>query len=76
MSSQTFRWALAGVVAGVGGAFLATRAAQAAVPGLLPLDALTVASIRAAYLVVVITAMGLATLRALRIDPAAALRTE
>jgi putative ABC transport system permease protein len=73
---QTFRWAMAGLAVGTGGAYLATRAGQATLPGLLPLDTTTLALIGGFYAAIVSIAMGLATIRALRVDPAAALRAE
>jgi putative ABC transport system permease protein len=76
LGRQTLRSSIAGLALGAGGAYLATRAAQATIPGLLPLDTPTVALIGAVYLVVVCVAMGLATIKALHVDPASALRAE
>lgn len=76
LSGQTFRWTLAGLAAGVGGAVLASRALRATVTGLADLDLTTVAIPIAGYLIVAAAAMILPALRALRVDPASALRAE
>jgi ABC-type antimicrobial peptide transport system permease subunit len=76
LSGQTFRWILAGLIVGVGGGVLASRALRATVTGLVDLDVTTVAVPIAAYLVVAAIAMIVPALRALRIDPASALRSE
>jgi ABC-type antimicrobial peptide transport system permease subunit len=76
LGNQTFRWSLAGLAAGVGGAYLATRAAEATLPGLLPLDTASVTLIGGSYLAILLLAVGLATVKALYVDPALALRAE
>jgi putative ABC transport system permease protein len=76
LSGQTFRWTLAGLIVGVGGGVLASRALRAAVTGLSDLDMTTIAIPVAGYLIVAAVAMVVPALRALRIDPASALRSE
>ena len=76
LSGQTFRWTLAGLAVGVGGAVLASRALRATVTGLVDLDLATAAIPIAGYLAVAAVAMIVPALRALRIDPASALRSD
>jgi putative ABC transport system permease protein len=76
LSGQTFRWTIAGLAAGVGGAVPASRTLRATVTGLADLDVTTVAIPIAGYLIVAAAAMILPALRALRVDPASALRAE
>ena len=76
LSGQTFRWTLAGLIVGVGGGVLASRALRATVTGLADLDMTTIAIPIAGYLIVAAVAMVVPALRALRIDPASALRAE
>jgi ABC-type antimicrobial peptide transport system permease subunit len=76
LSGQTLVWAGVGLSLGVAAAIAASRALGAVLPGLVPLDASIVAPVAAAYLMVVMLAMSVPVRRALRIDPAAALRTE
>jgi len=76
LSGQTFRWTLAGLIVGVGGGVLASRALRATVTGLSDLDMTTIAIPIAGYLIVAAVAMVVPALRALRIDPASALRAE
>ena len=76
LSGQTFRWTLAGLAAGIGGAVLAGGALRATVAGLADLDAAIVAYTCAGYLVVAAAAMLIPAARALRVDPATALRSE
>jgi ABC-type antimicrobial peptide transport system permease subunit len=63
-------------VVGVGGGVLASRALHATVTGLVDLDMTTIAIPIAGYLAVAAMAMVVPALRALRIDPASALRAE
>jgi ABC-type antimicrobial peptide transport system permease subunit len=76
LSSQTFRWTLVGLVIGVGGAGLASRALGSVVAGLVPLDAATGLATASVYLVVAAAAMLIPAARAARVDPASALRSE
>jgi ABC-type antimicrobial peptide transport system permease subunit len=76
IAGQTFRWAAAGIVAGIGAAIAASRSLGAIINGVVALDATTVVLVCAAYFVVVALAMSMPALRALRLDPAAALRAE
>jgi predicted permease len=76
LSGQTFLWTLAGLAAGLGGAVLASRALRASVNGLADLDPGIITLTCAGYLVVAGAAMILPALRALRVDPATALRAE
>jgi putative ABC transport system permease protein len=76
LPGQTTRRSIAGLGLGTPGAYFATRAAEATLPGLLPLDTVSVALIGAAYLATVLLAVGLATVKAIYVDPALALRAE
>jgi putative ABC transport system permease protein len=76
LAAQTFRWAVAGMAVGVAGAFLAQGALRAAVAGVVQLEPSFVAGVAGAYLLIVAAAMTAPGLRALRVDPAAALRAE
>jgi putative ABC transport system permease protein len=76
LSGQTFRWTVAGLIIGVGAGVLASRALRATVTGLADLDFTTVAIPIVGYLMVAGVAMMVPALRALRIDPASALRAE
>jgi predicted permease len=76
LSNQTFRWTLVGLVIGVGGAVLASRALGSVVAGLVPLDAATGLATASVYLVVAAAAMLIPAARAARVDPASALRSE
>ena len=63
-----------GLAAGSAGAVAGGRLLQAAVTGVIPLDAPLMAAVTGAYFVAVLMAIGAAARGALRIDPAAALR--
>ena len=76
LTAQTLSWSLAGLAAGAGGALLAARALRSAVNGLVPADATLVGVIGLGYLVVVAVATMVPARKALRIDPATALRME
>jgi predicted permease len=76
LAGPAVRWTLAGVLAGALGAVAAGRVLRAALAGIVPLDALTVVLISALYLVVVAVAMSVPAIKALRVDPATALRAE
>lgn len=76
LGGQTLRWTLAGLVAGVGGAVIASRVLRANVTGLADLDPATVAMASAGYLLVAAGAMILPAMRALRANPADTLRAE
>lgn len=76
LAGQTFGWTLAGLAAGAAAATLASTALRATIPGVVPLDAPLVAIPSVAYLAVVALAALLPALKALRIDPASALRAE
>jgi len=74
--SRGARLAIAGVVPGVGLAYVAGRGMEALLAGVRPADAITMAS--AVGLAVLMTLFGtlMPTLRALRVDPMTALRSE
>jgi putative ABC transport system permease protein len=76
LAGQTFRWTFIGLVTGVAGAFAGSGALRAAVPGVVQVDPAAVLLVGAAYLAIVALAMCLPALKALRVDPAAVLRTE
>jgi len=74
------RWALritaAGIVAGIAGAIVMTRAMRALLFGIDALDPATYAAVVAAFAIVAIAAGALPAIRAARVDPAIALRQE
>jgi len=76
LAGQTFRWAVAGLVVGLGLAAAVSGALIAAVPGLLRFEPATAGALGFVYLAVVAVAIGMPALRALRLEPAHALRTE
>jgi putative ABC transport system permease protein len=76
LGAQTFRWAVGGMVVGAAGAFLGGGALRAAVAGVVQLEPSLVGIVGAAYLLSVAAAMSVPARRALRIDPATALRAE
>lgn len=76
LAGSAFRWTIAGILAGVGGAVAAGQALRSAIAGIVTLDAWTVVLVSTLYLLVVALAMSAPALRALRIDPATALRAE
>jgi putative ABC transport system permease protein len=76
LAAPTLRWTVIGLVAGAIGAFSGTRVLRAAVTGILPLQLSLMGVVTAAYFVVVVVVIALASRGALRIDPAAALRGE
>ena len=76
LSGPTCRWTLAGLVIGVGGAVLVSRTLRAVVAGLVDLEVSVIAITCGLYLVVVVAAMVWPVARALRVDPATALRAE
>ena len=76
LAGQTFGWTLVGLAAGATAATLASNALRATIPGIVPLDAPLVAITSVAYLAIVTLAALLPALKALRIDPASALRAE
>jgi putative ABC transport system permease protein len=76
LAGPTLVWTLAGLIAGAAGAAAASRALRAAVSGIVPLELSLTAIVAAAYLLVVLLAIGAAARAALRIDPVVALRAE
>ena len=76
LAGQTFRWAIGGLVVGGTIAVFTASVFRATVPGLLPLEAVLVGVVGISYLTVVALAMVWPAMRALRIDPATALRAE
>ncbi|HEV8395257.1 MAG TPA: ABC transporter permease [Vicinamibacterales bacterium] len=76
LAGQTFRWAVAGLTVGLGLAAAVSGALIVAVPGLLRFEPATAGALAIVYLAVVAVAMGMPALRALRLEPAHALRTE
>jgi ABC-type antimicrobial peptide transport system permease subunit len=76
LAGQTFRWTLGGVAAGIAGAVAGSGSLRAAVAGVVPLEPATLFVIAIVYMVVVAVAVGVPALRALRLDPATALRAE
>ena len=76
LAGQTLLWTVGGLLAGVAAATAATGALRAAVAGVIPLDASIVGVVCGAYLLVVALAVALPARKALRIDPAMALRAE
>lgn len=76
LSGQTLRWSIVGLVAGTAAAVAASRVLRASLSELVPLDASIVLTVAAAYVIVVILAMSSPVRRALRVNPATALRAE
>jgi putative ABC transport system permease protein len=76
LAGPTLRWTVAGLLAGAAGAIAGSRVLQAAVTGVIPLDAMLMIVVTGAYLAVVFLAIAAAARRALRIDPAVALRAD
>ncbi len=76
LAGQTVRWTLAGLALGVGGAIAASGALRGALTGLGHLDVPTVGAVSLLYLGIVVLAVCIPAARALRLDPAAALRAE
>lgn len=76
LAGPTLASASVGCLAGAGIAQFVTSVVRAAVPGVLPLDAFTFAVTGAGFLCVVTLATILPGIRALRVDPAAALRVQ
>jgi predicted permease len=74
LTGPTLAWTVVGLVVGTAGAVAGGRLLQAAVTGVMPLDAPLIAAVTGAYFVAVLMAIGAAARGALRIDPAAALR--
>jgi hypothetical protein len=76
LAGQTFRWAVAGLTVGLGLVATVSGALIAAVPGLLRFEPATAGALALLYLAVVAVAIGMPALRALRLEPAHALRAE
>jgi predicted permease len=76
VTGQTCRWAIAGLIVGIGGAVGASRILRSVVERVSPLDASLLAQVAIIYLVVVVMAMSAPALRALRLDPATILRAD
>jgi putative ABC transport system permease protein len=76
LAGQTLRWTAVGLAIGVVGAIASSRGLVAAVPGVRSLDISTIATVASLYLLVVFVAAMVPTLRALAVDPVAALRAE
>jgi ABC-type antimicrobial peptide transport system permease subunit len=76
LAGQTFRWTFIGLVAGVAGSFAGSGALRGAVPGVVQVQPVAVLLVGAAYLALVAVAMCLPAFKALRVDPAAVLRSE
>ena len=65
-----------GAALGLGGAIAVTRALQGLLYGVTPVDGLTIATVVALVAAVALVAVGGPAWRAVRVDPATALRTE
>jgi ABC-type antimicrobial peptide transport system permease subunit len=76
LAGATLRWTLAGMAAGVIAAVASSRALRAGLAGVTTLDVTSVLLAGVLYFVVVGGAMCVPALRALRMDPATALRAE
>lgn len=76
LAGPTLYWTSAGLIVGTAAAIAGSRALRAAVSGVIPLDATLTIAVTAAYLAIVLLAIGTAARTALHIDPAAALRAE
>lgn len=76
LSGQAFGWALVVLTIGVVGAMLASTVLRATVAGVIALDVPLVAVTGGTYLLVAVVAMVVPAIRALRVDPASALRSE
>jgi hypothetical protein len=76
LAGQTFRWAVAGLAAGLVLAAVVNSALVAALPGLSRFEPATAGALALTYLAVVGVAMGMPAVRALRLEPANALRSE
>jgi putative ABC transport system permease protein len=76
LTGQTLAWTLIGLAAGAGVAQLASRMLRATIPSVVPLEVSMIVLATGGYLLVVGVATVLPALRALRIDPASALRAE
>jgi putative ABC transport system permease protein len=73
---QAMRMALAGVALGVVGAFALMRVMQGLLFGVQPSDPLTFVAVSVTVALVALGASGIPALRATRVDPVVALRTE
>jgi len=76
VSSQGLRMALAGVAVGLVGTILAARGLTGLLYGISPLDLLTLGSASVGLIAIALMACALPALRAAKIDPMHALRTE
>jgi ABC-type antimicrobial peptide transport system permease subunit len=76
VAGQTFGWATAGLVLGLGGAIAASGLLRATLPGVAQTSATTLLLVVVFHILIVAVAMGLPCLRAVRLDAAAALRAE
>jgi putative ABC transport system permease protein len=76
LAGATLRWTLAGMAAGVIAAVVSSSALRAGLAGVATLDVTSVLLAVVLYFVVVGGAMSVPALRALRMDPATALRAE
>jgi len=76
IAGPTLTWTIGGLLAGIAGAVAVSGVFAAALPGVATIDAATVALLAGVYLTVVAAAMCVPALRALRLEPAGALRAE
>jgi putative ABC transport system permease protein len=76
LAGPAFRWTAAGVLVGAAGAVLGSGLLRATVTGVVALNTITVVVIGISYLAVVACAVCVPAVVAMRIDPAAALRSE
>ena len=76
LAGPMFRWVIIGLVVGTAAAVAGSRLLRVAIAGVAPLDGVTVGAVGLLYLLLVTCAMSVPALRALRLDPAAALRAE
>lgn len=76
LAGQTLRWSIGGLAIGVIAASAASRALKSSMVGVLALEPQTVIAMSIFYLVVIVIAMAVPVLRAMRLDPAIILRAE
>jgi len=76
LAGQTLRWSIGGLAIGIIAAIAASRALRSTLIGVMALEPQTVIAMSAFYLIVIVVAMAVPILRAMRLDPAVVLRAE